>query len=51
MEILAILAFSGVLFALLESIKPAAPKSAEQELGDAIAKYLSQGVKGRSEKD
>lgn len=40
MEILAILTFSGVLFAVLESIKPAKPKAPEQELGDAIAKYL-----------
>ncbi len=51
MEILAILAFSGVLYALLESIKPAPPKSAEKELGEAVTKYLEKVIKVQNEKN
>jgi len=49
MEILAVVAFMGIFFALLESLKPPASKTPEEELGAAITKYLSKGVKVRIE--
>ena len=49
MEILAILAFVGVLFGVFESIKPDPPKTAEKELGEAIAKYLEKGIKAQKD--
>ncbi|MDX2231287.1 MAG: hypothetical protein NW220_16740 [Leptolyngbyaceae cyanobacterium bins.349] len=49
MEILAIVAFTGIFLALLESLKPPKPKTVEEELGAAITKYLSKGVKVRIE--
>lgn len=40
MEILALLAFSGVLWGVISGDKPKAPKTAEEELGAALSKYL-----------
>lgn len=51
MEILAIVAFSTIFLSVLESLKKPAGKTPEEELGAAISKYLSQGVKVRIEKD
>lgn len=50
MEILAFLTFTGVLWGIFESLKKPS-KTAEQEFGEAITKYLSKGVKVRIEKD
>ncbi len=48
MEILAIVVFAGLFWGLINH-PPKKPKSPEEELGEAITKYLSKGVKVRIE--
>ena len=48
--ILPILVFSTLALLIVAELLPKPPQSPEQELGEAIAKYLSKGVKVRSEK-
>jgi hypothetical protein len=42
--------FSALLLLMVAELFPKPAKSPEQELGDAIAKYLAKGVKVRPEK-
>jgi len=49
MEILAVLTFVGIFWGVMESVKPPPAKTPEEELGAAITKYLSKGVKVRIE--
>lgn len=50
MEILAILTFTGIVWGIFEGLKTP-KKTPEEELGAAITKYLSKGVKVRIEKE
>jgi len=45
MLVLPIVTFAVLVALFIADFKPAPPKSAEKELGEAIAKYLSNGVK------
>jgi len=45
MLFLPIVTFAVLVALFIADFKPDPPKSAEKELGDAIAKYLSNGVK------
>lgn len=50
--LLGILVFSGVAWLILaEYLLPKPGKTPEQELGEAITKYLSKGVKVRIEQN
>ncbi|MBC7969907.1 MAG: hypothetical protein H7Z11_07255 [Verrucomicrobia bacterium] len=51
MLIMPIAVFSALLLLLLAELKPKPGKSPEKELGEALANYLSKGVKVRDEKD
>ncbi len=50
MEIFAIAVFSAIFWAILD-LKQTKERTPEEELGAAISKYLSKGVKVRIEKD
>ncbi|MBW4581782.1 MAG: hypothetical protein KME42_19620 [Tildeniella nuda ZEHNDER 1965/U140] len=51
MLIMPIAVFSALLLLLFAELKPKPGKSPEKELGEALTKYLSAGVKVRLEKD
>ncbi len=49
--ILPFLVFSTLALLIMAELFPKPPKSPEQELGDALAKYLSKDVKVSTQKD
>ena len=49
--ILPFLVFSTLALLIMAELFPKPPKSLEQELGDALAKYLFKGVKVSTQKD
>lgn len=51
MLIMPIAVFSALLLLLFAEFKPKPEKSPEKELGEALTKYLSKGVKVRTDKD
>ncbi len=51
MSVMAMVVFSSLFVLVFAELMPKPKKSVEQEFGDAIAKFLSKGVKVRIEKD